>query len=273
MKRALMLFLLWMPSTHAESIPSPGPQDARVKVVQYDPLDVVRIVGHYGYSTQVQFAPDEFVPEDGIAMGDSLAWVVAPKGNHLFLKPTEPKAQTNLQVVTNKRVYQFDLAAKVPTPKEKPADMYYFVVFVYAEEEARRTADSEIADTPDVEALLAAASSLIPPPSNRDYWARGSASIRPVQAFDDGRFTYFEFRPGSKMPAVFSIAPDGTESVANRHMSDGFIVVHELAERFVLRLGRAVVCIENRAYDGAGRGTANGAASPVIERTLKAVQP
>src|SRR5262245_8633019 len=80
--------------------PSPGQHDARVRTVTYDPTNVVRVNGVIRASTQVMFGEDEEVAH--VAIGDSVAWEVAPAGSILFLKPREKHPPTNLQVVTTR---------------------------------------------------------------------------------------------------------------------------------------------------------------------------
>ena len=63
--------------------PSPGQRDARVRTVTYDPANVVRLNGVIRASTQVIFADDEEVAH--VAIGDAVAWEVAPAGSLLFL--------------------------------------------------------------------------------------------------------------------------------------------------------------------------------------------
>ena len=67
--------------------PAPGQRDARVRTVTYDPANVVRLNGVIRASTQVLFADDEEVAH--VAIGDAVAWEVAPAGSILFLKPRE----------------------------------------------------------------------------------------------------------------------------------------------------------------------------------------
>lgn len=74
--------------------------DPRVKIVEYNPLAIVTIKQALGYSTHIQLAPDEEVVDVGA--GDSLAWEVAPSGNHVFIKPREIDGRTNLAIVTTK---------------------------------------------------------------------------------------------------------------------------------------------------------------------------
>ena len=72
--------------------PAPGQRDARVRTVTYDPANVVRLNGVIRASTQVLFADDEEVAH--VAIGDAVAWEVAPAGSILFLKPREKHPPT-----------------------------------------------------------------------------------------------------------------------------------------------------------------------------------
>jgi type IV secretion system protein VirB9 len=73
---------------------APGQRDARVRTVTYDPADVVRLNGGIRASTQVVFADDEEIAH--VAIGDAIAWEVAPAGSILFFKPREKHPATNL---------------------------------------------------------------------------------------------------------------------------------------------------------------------------------
>lgn len=71
--------------------------------------DVVRINATYGISTMIIFGDDEKF--ETIALGDTESWQVVPtdKGNILFIKPVAKDASTNLNVVTSKRIYYFEM--------------------------------------------------------------------------------------------------------------------------------------------------------------------
>lgn len=74
----------------ALDIPSGARQDNRVRFVNYQPYNITRIVGTLRSSVQVEFAPNEEIAH--VALGNSVAWEVAPAGNILFLKPREESA-------------------------------------------------------------------------------------------------------------------------------------------------------------------------------------
>lgn len=84
MKRLALLMILVLgiaSPVMALQQPSPGQRDARVRTVTYDPANVVRLNGVIRASTQVVFADDEEVAH--VAIGDAVAWEVAPAGSIL----------------------------------------------------------------------------------------------------------------------------------------------------------------------------------------------
>ena len=54
-----------------------------------------------------------------------------PTGNHLFLKPRAAGANTNITVLTNRRVYQFDYSATTQRPDPGDPDVVYALRFSY----------------------------------------------------------------------------------------------------------------------------------------------
>ncbi len=258
---ALLLVLALPATAPAEVSPSRGIYDPRVKTVGYNADDVVRIIGHYGFSTNIEFAKDESV--QSIALGDSLAWEVAPRGNQLFVKPREDNATTNMTVITDRRSYQFWLdAAKAPN-KGRGEDMYFRVKFHYPQDAARLSGET------DAKRRAEAALRILPPPRNWNYWACGDPTLRPSEAYDDGRFTYLRFPGAQEIPAAFVVNSDGAESLANGSMRGDQLVLQAVTRRIVLRKGKAAACLENRSFDPRGVGTPSGTTSPVVERRIK----
>ncbi|WP_132143843.1 P-type conjugative transfer protein VirB9 [Luteibacter rhizovicinus] len=252
--------------THAETVPVQGTFDHRMKTVRYNRSDVVRIVGHYGYSTDIEFAQGEAITH--IAIGDSLAWEVAPAANHLFVKPREDNAVTNMTVVTDRHVYQFSLdASKAVTSRDRT--MFFQVRFAYPDDDAARERverDARIAtsNARRMESALKRTEEA----RNWNYHACGAKDFRPSEVYDDGRFTYMRFPGAQRIPAIFAIDADGSEGIVNGAMRGDQFVVHTLARRFVLRLGNAVACIENRTYNAHGTAIPQGTTSPNVVREI-----
>src|SRR4051794_24659549 len=144
MRRLALMFVLplVLAGTGVEALQTPrgNPQDDRVRTIVYDPYNVTKIVGVIRTSTQVMFAEDEEIAH--VALGDAVAWEVAPAGNILFLKPRERHPTTNLQVVTtcrdgSRRSYQFELSMREGEIRTG-TDTYFLVRFQYPSDEAAR---------------------------------------------------------------------------------------------------------------------------------------
>lgn len=277
MKRLLIAALLaagCLTSAWALETPKSGAQDNRVRFVDYQPYDVTKVVGSLRSSVQIEFAPDEEIVH--VALGNTVAWEVAPAGNILFLKPRESHPTTNLQVVTarrddRKRSYQFELRSR-DGAVETGADTYFLVKFRYPgdeaetkrmEAEARRAQENaKFADTVlDIHQQYG--------PRNWKYTAQGSSSIEPRTVYDDGKTTTFAFEGNQEIPAIYIENTDGSESLVPKDVRENLVVAHAIGRKFILRRGDDVLCVFNQAYDGAGVNPGTGTTSPSVERTVK----
>src|SRR5580704_1953528 len=93
----------------AETVPTPGLSDPRVRMAPYSADAVYRLVGFVGYQTDLEFeAGETFV---GLGAGDIEGLSFVAQDNHLFLKPKAVKVGTNLTIVTSRRTYQVDYSA------------------------------------------------------------------------------------------------------------------------------------------------------------------
>lgn len=227
-----------LPSSPAQAAKFPNPliTDNRVKQVAYDANQVYEVVGTYGFQTSIEFAPDEKV--EVVTLGDSIAWQTVPYRNRLFLKPVEPNAETNLTVITDKRTYYFKLMSG-----KGRASQTFLVRFVYPEALQRvATSGARGADG------AAKASTVDLSRMNIDYSTSGeTAAIQLRRAFDDGQFTYLQFDKDAEIPAVYTVGPDGTESIVNTRREGGYLVVERTARQFTLRNGEAYLCVQNNA--------------------------
>ena len=84
--------------------------DSRIKTFIYSENEIFRIVINYGYQTSVEFAEGEEIQT--ISVGNNFAWQLTPVGRRLFIKPLEENILTNMTILTNKRVYQFEVQSK-----------------------------------------------------------------------------------------------------------------------------------------------------------------
>jgi type IV secretion system protein VirB9 len=238
-----------------------------VKYVDYVEGEVVKLVGHYGYSTYVKLNQDEKLIT--AVMGDKDAWKVAAFDYHIFMKPTKQRAQTNLTVLTNKRVYNFELTPKTSPNYQHSDKMYFQVVFRYPEEEKRKK-DKELERSKIAERLDMYDA---PGEENRNYWAKGSGEVTPNEIYDDGRFTFVKFGNNRDMPAIYTVDPKTqAESLVNTNINPDHpdtIIIHRVAPQFVFRRGTSVACIFNESYDlNGGFTNTNGTTIPRVKRTV-----
>jgi type IV secretion system protein VirB9 len=102
--------------------------DSRVKTFIYDQNDIYKIVMHTGFQTNFEFGINEQI--ETISFGDSDGMTVNPVGRRVIIKPHIENIHTNMTIITNKRVYNFELFSKNPTPK-KDEQLAYVVRFFY----------------------------------------------------------------------------------------------------------------------------------------------
>ena len=243
--KALSILVFLPVFSLAAELPQAGPEDPRMRTVVYDPSQVVLIKGHYGFEQMVQLADDEKI--ESLAIGDSLAWQVAPnkQGNLLFLKPVEPKAHTNVAVVTNKRTYAFELVAV--NLLAQIDDMNYVVKFRYPQDEEARVQAQLAATAQQKQQEVVPDKKVDPGAWNLDYTMQGKGGLAPLHVFDDGQFTYFQFRERQDVPAIFLVADGKNESLLNYHVSGKYVVVERTGRQFTLRSREGEVCVYNEA--------------------------
>ncbi|ACP53299.1 VirB9 [Rickettsia africae ESF-5] len=103
-------------------------KDNRIKTYIYNPNEVYLLVLHFGFQSHIEFAKNEEV--QNIILGDAYAWKITPLANRLFIKPLEKDIRTNMTIITNKRIYEFDIAStELMMGNER--DLVYVIKFYY----------------------------------------------------------------------------------------------------------------------------------------------
>ncbi len=257
----------WLPdfttAAWAETVPSRGKVDSRVRSVAYDPDEVYKVRGYVGYQIDLQFAEgEEFV---GMGAGDTGAVDAAAERNHLFIKPKQERVGTNLTILTNRRHYHFDYTVLRKPVEQHADDLIYSLRFVYPLEEADRAAATR--ENARIEERLRVAA----PGRHRNlaYWYCGSPTIRPVSAFDDGVQTHLKFAAQSELPAIFVRNDDKSESLVNFNIEHDEVVIHRVARQFVVRRGQLVGCVVNKAFDGGALRLKSSTVSEDVERQTR----
>ena len=241
MKYILLAFLLTISSAASalqESIPLAA--DPRIQAVPYNPNEVFKFTAHYKIQSSIEFASDEDIKT--ISVGDSDAWQIVPSGNRIFLKPVELDADTNMTVITNKHVYQFELYGREPLDMHDK-EMVFVMRFEYPGEDNisidelnsdNSVPTSEITDNPGK--------------YNFNYTISGSDNIAPIRIFDDGEFTYFQFQDiNADLPAFFKVDTERREAIINYRTVGDYVVVERVSSMFTLRHGHDVVCVFNQS--------------------------
>jgi type IV secretion system protein VirB9 len=223
-------------AVHAEALPRPGRTDSRVRDVVYNKDNVTAIDASYGTSTMIELQPDEKI--ETLALGDSIAWKVEPnrKGDIIFVKPIEKNAQSNLNVVTDKRIYSFLLRSNT----RPPSGQIYAVRFRFPDDEASAKLLAEAkqrAANPNLKDLNIAN-------ANSDYGYKGSSANKPVAVFDDGTKTWFRFE--GETPAIYTVDADRSESLVNFRTEGPYVIVDKVSAQWTLRNGQESTCVFNQ---------------------------
>lgn len=235
-KILLTITLLISSSAQAMKEPKPLAVDKRLGIMVYSPYDVHKYTGYYGYQSSIVFSEDEII--ETMSMGDSTAWQMVPNGNRLFLKPIDPEATTNMTLITNKRIYYFELHGKEAKDIHEEGLMFS-VKFLYPDDQD--STSSHITTGTSVEPDLTNKALY-----NFEYSISGPEAISPVKVFDDKKFTYFEFRDkNSELPAIFYADERGREGLVNFRILGRYVVVESVRQRFTIRYGKQAVCVFN----------------------------
>jgi len=219
--------------------------DSRFKVLPYRSNGVYRITFPYDTTTYIELENGETLTN--YSFNDNLkqtAWDIATVQNRIYLRPVEDNADCQVTFMTNKRVYYFEFLAREPemisNDSFKNKDFTFSIKFNYPSAEdsdgIKKYATSSL---PNLEK---------PEEYNFNYTITGEETIFPTKIFDDGRFTYFEFREkGGIIPAIFTVDSTNHESLANYRIVGPYVAVEILGSRFTLRYGNDIVCVYNES--------------------------
>lgn len=283
----------------ALDVPRPMADDLRIRVADYSPHQVYEIRVKRGVSTRIILSPGEVIQTATPGLSSRCAqegdeWCIhAPQGaTQIVIRPRDGADKTNLEVQTSQRDYSFELKVLPDAPPEKESAHnvpFFRVSFEYpapptpvrpvpigvALPSASMPSSDAAADPISVEMRLAEAAPL---PQNHQYTMQvlpGGEYAAPSAVFDDGRFTYFEYKGAREIPAVFAHGIDGEPTRVNFSFDSRrqLLVVHRLAQRFTARLGKAVVGIFNEAFDPAGVSTPSGTVVSEVIRENKETRP
>lgn len=256
--KTIMAFLIAVSSmaVSAEDTPTAGTFDNRIRHVIYNPDEVYKLMAHFLVETNVVFAPDEVTLY--IGAGDPTAWSIEHSANHVFIKPKKPNADTNIKIITNHRTYNFEAVARekkdldsknitfelrfdYPAQMTDKLDLYQ--VRNRAAEKALQQSENRVQRE-----VGNAETGISVDKLNFDYTMSGDTNIAPIRAFDDGQFTYFQFREEVSLPAILAVDDSGKAILVNYFPEGPYIKVHRMAAQFVLLYDDVKVCVWNEAF-------------------------
>lgn len=226
--------------TVAALTPTPLTTDARLKITPYSSNQVYPIATHYGVTTDIEFSHDERVIAVYAGKGKK-TWQVTPILNHLFVKPLLPDATTNVTVLTNGGDWgterEYVLVLRADDAAISSQQQVFRVQFTY----------------PRQRQLLAHTKQQLGLPPHvcvghryhREYSYTGDPWQAPIQACDDGTFTYLEFHRYVDFPAVFTVNADRTENSVNLRAVGNWLIIKCTALEFTLRHGSHVTNVYN----------------------------
>lgn len=244
MKNKLLILLILLLNCNAYAVREsrPTPIDSRIRVMIYNPDDVFKFTGYYGYQATIELSKEEEIIS--ISMGDTTGWQIVPSGHRIFIKPMEHDATTNMTLITNKRTYFFELYGEETTDIRDP-DMVFNMRFIYPDEEEQDYVKTYSASSSKVDLEH-------PESLNFNYSVSGSEEILPVKIFDDGEFTYLQFRDkNAELPAVFAVDSDLRESMVNYRIANdnkNMIILEQVFMKLSVRHGKKIACIFNEAF-------------------------
>ncbi|MEQ9115342.1 MAG: P-type conjugative transfer protein VirB9 [Rickettsiales bacterium] len=233
--RILIIFFIAF-SAHAAREPRAISLDSRLRVWSYDPNVVYKYIGYLGYQGSIVFGDGEAI--ETISMGDPTGWQIINSGNRLFLKPTSKDATTNMTLITNMRLYFFEMHAEETDSIDDPG-LAFQVKFLYptGNNIMDYSGQAEEPDLSDKKNL------------NFNYTISGSDLIAPIKIFDNGVFTYFQFRDKNQpIPAFFRVTKEGEESMVNYQVMGDYIVLTEVSSQYTLRYGKEITCVFNENF-------------------------
>jgi len=246
----ILLFSLISSASFAAQMPRFLGAEKKFRSYIYNPNDVYRYLGHYTYQGFIEFEEGEKIST--ISMGDPSLWLFEHLGNRLFLKPVgEDNSETNMTVITDKKVYHFELVAK-EAKGIADKDLIFVVKFVYPDEKDKNIlefAKVPVSDEPDLRDLSI---------YNFNYQYTGEQNIAPIKVFDNGEFTYFQFsKKNAEIPAIFTVDAEGFESLVNYRAAGSYIIIERVSSQYTLRSGGDIVCVYNTSLYIDGKAKEN----------------
>lgn len=106
--------------------------DTRIKTLVYSPNEIFQLKFHYNYQSYIEFPDYETI--ELVSVGDRYAWRIQKIENRLFVKPTQSGVKTNMTVMTDERIYHFEIVSSMKSYNEIDDDLVLVAKFFYPEQ-------------------------------------------------------------------------------------------------------------------------------------------
>lgn len=280
---SIIALTIFAPVVHAVDRGQTSADDYRIRTVEYNPMDTVKVNGIAGLAIHVTVAPDEkYVTH---VFGEKGGWTFSHVENNFFFRPQAEESDTNLTIVTNKRTYHLLLhyigsytaienGKKVKKFIHSPWSMRQATValkYKYPNEDMKHA--QKALEARRVEKALSGSDDS--DPVNLRYRMSQSPpgrEIQPLNVWDNYNRTFFKFARNAPLPTIFAIGPNGKESVVNVQVQGDhrhILVAKQTAKQWRIRYGDEVVGVINDGYNPSIGGNPSGTVSSQVERTLK----
>jgi type IV secretion system protein VirB9 len=276
--------------------------DPRVCNVVFNPDEITDVTVPAGNTVTLKFGPNERVAYVSVSDSAHLKFFVAEGSNGVWLKgseamPAQPVSIRTLRddgtprdytlqwtalAVPSERPAGATIASAGPTPAlgltevaVKPPRICYVIRYQYPADDAATNAAkwrASQAKARDNAAEIALHNAQATATRNVRYVAMGDLSLAPTEVFDDGNSTELHFPGNMRIPSIYTVSPDGKESVVGDLTTEdnGVVKLHGTMPIIRLRDGELVLCLFNRAYNPIGTEPGTGTTDPNTRRTVGA---
>ena len=233
MKTALitsLALLVCSGAIQAATVPRAVSEDSRVRVVRFNPNQVVEIDTAFGFATTVEFGTEQIKT---VVSGDTIGWQIVPQGNRLFIKPAEqPQAgmsSTNVNVITDKHNYYLHLRSG---SRKNPV---FVVRFDYSQPTA--VAKSKVENK-------------APTFRQNNYnYSQTKVKVSKSSLFlMTANLLILSLITANLYLQFILVNARGREELTNVRREGKYVVVEKIGRGFALRLGDIVKCIRNEDF-------------------------
>jgi type IV secretion system protein VirB9 len=221
-----------------------------VTTYEYQSDQIYTVHTGLGITTEIELSPNEKILD--YSTGFSSGWDLTRRDNVFYLKPKNVDVDTNMMIRTETHSYIFELKVVATDwrtlAQARRAGVQYHIRFTYPADTAFASQTAKVQDEPELSTAL-----LKDRRYNFDYdYATSDTDspwLIPVNAWDDGRFTYIKMPdlrqfPTGNFPSVYMRESERSQdSLVNTTVQGNTIVVHGTYNYLILRHDDKVVAL------------------------------